>query len=183
MFEYFDIENIDNINIVDIWKEYDISEFITDDYTIYIPSEYENLQLISYNFYDTIDDWWVIYLFNELYDVNFHMYNDDILQSTLDNHSYYIENYDTISIKYKNYIKEQLRNYFMESYTIKEAIVLTEEFLNNQNQDDIDTFLIYIQDKIVADSILRKGIKIPNTLTAYKIKNYFESLSVKWNNK
>jgi hypothetical protein len=186
MFEYFDIENIDNINIVDVWKIFDISEFIEKDNYIYHELNHkENLMDLSYKYYDTIDDWWVIFLFNNFIDINFSILQDKTIKNTQDTYLFNLNNYDNIEKTEKDKTKYLVRQYYLIDNNLEDSIRKTNEVLNNpllRNDEDFqESIKQFIFDKLISDSTYQKQIKIPNQLTVYKIKNKFERLSNIWN--
>lgn len=183
MFEYFDRENYNNYEIVDIWKKFKIT-IDTDNYTYHKVSEGDNLMNISFNYYNTHDDWWVIYLFNGMNNQNFDFIPSTVLRKTLEKYRYLFNNYNTLLDKEKGELKRIVRNYFISlENSKKESITLTDGFINDLHEDNIDTIIQFIESDILTNSYYNTELKIPDMSVVFEIKNKFEDLSDIWNNK
>ena len=183
MFEYFNTVVYNERNIVDVYKTFDLG-IDTEDYTYYTPTIGEDLMIISYNNYDTIDNWWVIFLFNDMYDTLFDIINDNTISSTNDYYINLIENYNSLETSNKKIVIELIRDYYLNlDYTLKEAVKATDvvvQDISNISDTLLEYISQYIKDTIVSDSILASKIKIPSSDVVYDIKNAFETLSVEW---
>ena len=179
MFSYFNTIKVYNTDVKDIWKKLTF-EIELEDYQLYQIIDGDNLMNISYKFYNTINDWWVIYLFNGLNNINFDLLQSKVLDETIVKHKELVYNYNTISTKDKKYIETVVREYYLVDFELKEAIQKSILFLEVLNPDDIEDFIIYVQDDILINSFYNKELKIPNTDTVMKIKNKMEDLSEFW---
>ena len=184
--EYFSNLTIDNLTVVDIWETYDINSFIKDDNFIYHTlNSHENLMDLSFKYYGSIDDWWVIFLFNKFWDVNFCILHDSTIKNTQDKYMFNLQNYNVLDKKEKNITKYMIRQFYLQSNNLEDAIKLTDIaittnlILDTDFQNDIKK---YIFNFLLSESTYQKQIKIPNQITVYKIKNEFERLSIKWKN-
>lgn len=184
--EYFDTETIDGAEVVDIWKAIDISEFSdleTD--TLHVLNENENLMDLSFKYYDTIDDWWIIFLYNDLYDSNFNLLNSKTIETTQNKYIYDLMNYSNLTKSTKQYIRYLVREFYIaKEYSLKESISKVEEIINSGLTDEFtNDFKLYIYETMISKSYFRIQLKIPSNLVVYKIKNELETLSLVWKNK
>jgi hypothetical protein len=180
-FDYFDEELIDSVNIVDVWKDVDIDEFIEDDnFEYHNLNEHENLMDLSFKYYDTIDNWWIIFLFNKFLDINFCMLQSKTIANTQDKYVYNLGNYNNIEKKEKDITKYIVRQFYLTSNTLEESIILTNSALNNISSTLIDNIKEYIYNTLILESTYKQQIKIPNQITTYKIMNYMEKRSIEW---
>ena len=81
-FEYFNIES----NITDVFKEFEFDSLDDNiyEYKLYSPIGGENLMDISYRFYDTIDNWWVLYFYNDMKDIMFNVGSNETIYNLVD---------------------------------------------------------------------------------------------------
>jgi len=184
--EYFSNLITDNSTVVDIWKTFDIDSFIKDDnFIFHTLNPHENLMDLSFKYYDSIDDWWVIFLFNKFWDVNFCILQDDTIKNTQDKYLFNLQNYNVLDKKEKNITKYMIRQFYLQNNNLEDAVKLTDTsitsnlILDINFQNDIKQ---YIFNFLLSESTYQKQIKIPNQITVYKIKNEFERLSIKWKN-
>ena len=172
-FNYFPLEN----DILNVYKSIDLSELtISEDYTLYTPNEGDNLMLISYKYYDTIEDWWIIFLFNNLYDINFTFLTHETIIRTSEYYLNLINSYISLSDKDKAFIKNIVFEFYRTFMTIEESIILTNQNLNSPTT----TFLNLFNDYIEKEVINGVTIKIPSTTLLLSIKNYLEQKSNEW---
>lgn len=182
MFQYFDKEIINGKEVVDIWKNFKI-EISTNDYSIHVLSEGENLMGISYKYYNTIDNWWILYIFNNMNNINFSFIQNETILNTLNKHRNDIINYNNLSLRRKAYISENVRNFYLESYSLEEAISKTNSLLLNKDTNEINSFIDYLQSVILLDSFYNTKLKIPNIGVVKEIKNKMSEYSKLWKNK
>lgn len=185
MFDYFNKITINGNTVLDIWKNIDIN-IDSDDYQVYKLKEGDNLMLISYNFYGNINDWWIIYLFNDMYNINFELLQPAVLEATLLKHRTDILEYNTITIKRQNYIRETLRTYYMSlENSLVDSIKLANKTLKDDSIKNSELFLSeyasFLEDKILIESYYNTPLKIPNGKLMFKIKNALEDFSSIWN--
>lgn len=180
MFNYFDTTVFNNKKIIDIWKRYSLN-IISEDFTIHKLSEGDNLMSISYKYYNTINDWWIIYLFNELYDINFSLLQSNVLINTIDDYKYKIENYSSLLKKEQLKIFYLIRNMYINiGNNIQDANNKTNTLLTSLPADEIIIASDYINLKITEDSFFNQSLKIPNTELSKEIKNTLYSFSKNW---
>ena len=183
MFKYFDIEMINNTEVVDIFKTIKL-DITTNDYTYHILTENENLMSISYKKYDTIDDWWIIYLFNKMNDVNFDIVNDNTIETSLDYYINNVWNYNVILAKEKQTTNHLIRSYYKSlDYSTIDSIKMANAILKNINNDFIFELRLFIKDTLINESYFNKQIKLPTQRVVFDIKNKMEALSEVWKNK
>ena len=180
MFEYFDTETIDGEEVVDVWKDFSI-EIDTTDYQFYQLVEGDNLMSISYKFYGNISDWWIIYVFNNLNNINFDLIQQETIQATLDKHENDINGYDDLPAKRKAYINQIVRDFYNVDNDIKTAVQLANEFLFDPT-GDMYSFLDFLKSLIITESFYNEELKIPNKSVVSEIKNEFEDFSEVWAN-
>jgi len=188
MFSYYDTEIINNKEVIDIWKKVDLSKFLnSNDFIFHSLNEQENLMTLSYKYYGTINDWWAIFLFNKLYDVNFCILLNDTIKNTQDSYVYDVMFYDSITRKRQQYIEYLIREFYSKSNTIEQSILLTVDRLstNLKRRDDefIDEFKLYIFNELINSSTYRIQIKIPSNQVVYDIKTELEKYSITWKTK
>lgn len=179
MFEYFDSVTINDIERVDIWKNFEIS-IVSTDYQIHKLTEGENLMSISNKYYNTINNWWVIYLFNNMNNINFSILYPETIQATIDKHKSDIINHSSLGSKRKAYITEVIRSYYNESYTLLESIKLTNTLLTFKSNSEIIKIADYIQSQLLIESYFNTNLKIPNISLVKEIKNKMSAFSKNW---
>lgn len=179
MFNYFDTEIINFKEVVDIWKKYKLT-IKSEDYLIHNLTEGENLMLLSNTYYNNINDWWIIYLFNNMYDANFSLIQSNVINSTINKYIGMIYSYSTLNTKNKNIIKFHIRSFYLESYDLKTSITKTNNLLTSKSAVEIEKFKEYIQTKLIYDSFYNKPLKIPNSELVKVIKNTFQTFSKNW---
>lgn len=59
---------IENTKIIDIFKKFEFKKFSPNDYIYYTIKNGETPEIISYNYYGTTDYWWIILLYNNIFD-------------------------------------------------------------------------------------------------------------------
>lgn len=180
MFEYFDKENLYNTTVIDVWKQISF-EIEVKDYQLYQIVEGDNLMNISYKFYNTINDWWVIYLFNGLTNINFDLLQTRVLEETVQKHKYLIENYNDLIVEDRKYIENIIRNFYLVENDLITSISKTNDFLSTLDEFEKENIIVYVQDTILIESFYNKELKIPNSNTVLDIKNKMEELSELWN--
>lgn len=182
-FNYFPIEN----EILNIYKELDFGTLPDSDlYILHVPTGSENLMSLSYRYYNTIDDWWIIYFFNKLQDPTFAILPQTVVDSTI---KYYVDlykNYEILDVRSKNKIKECLISYFMYlGNTYTEAIVNTNENLNNViNRSDpvtIAELKDFLNMYIMSETIYSDAIKIPNMQVVFRMRSVMNQKEISWN--
>lgn len=182
--EYYSTKIIDNITVVDIWETFDINQFIGEyNFQYHSLNQHENLMDLSFIYYDTIDDWWIIFLFNQLWDINFCILQDKTIKNTKDKYIFNLQNYDNLEIKEQNITKYLIQQFYLQNNSLKESISFSSTAITTNliaTQSFQDSIKQYIFNKLIEDSAFKKELKIPNQLTAYKIKNEFERLSIIW---
>lgn len=179
MFQYFNTVNINNKEVVDIWKNFKI-EIQSKDYTEYQLLENDNLMLISFRFYNTIDNWWILYYFNDIHDINFDLLQNDTIQETSKTFRFNILNYSKITTRQQMFLKELIREFYGINNDLITSIKLTEELINTKNLNEIDQFINFIETKLLFDSFYNKTIKIPNINLVKEIKNKLSDFSKLW---
>lgn len=180
MFQYFDKQIINGNEVVDIWKNFKI-EIKSNDYSIHVLSEGENLMSISHKYYNSINNWWIIYLFNNLDNINFSLLQSDTIYNTIEKYKNDLINYSNLSTKRKAYITELIRNfYLLENYSIIESISLTNDFLKLTDDNEINRFIEYLQSLILLESFYNTKLKIPNIGLVKEIKNKLSEYSKLW---
>lgn len=180
MFSYFDTQTINSQTVVDVWKKFQI-DVDSEDYTNHDLVDGDNLMMISYKYYNNIDDWWVIYIYNELLNSNFSLLQTSTIRSTVDKHSEDVNNYDNLSRSRKKYINASLRDYFINrGFSIKESIGEMRNFLIDVDSDTLTQYLSYIENIIISESFYNEKLKIPNSKVVFDIKNQLEELSQSW---
>jgi len=185
MFDYFNKTTFNDKQIIDVWKNIEIN-IDSNEYQVYKIKEGDNLMLLSYKYYGNINDWWIIYLFNNMYDINFELLQPSILEETILKHRTDIINYENITIKRQNYIRESIRNYYYSiGNQLTDSIKLTNKTLNDNSLKNSEEFLSaytgFIEDKIIVDSYYNNTLKIPTGPLMFKIKNKLEEFSTIWN--
>ena len=175
---------LDN-GVIDVWKELDLSSLIhTADYSLHTTTEHDNLMTISYKYYDNIDDWWILYMFNSLYDINFSILSDNVLRETVDKALQDIKNYDSLLPLDALKIVGLVRDYYIVTGELKDSIVSTYALLNNTSARNDEEFLsafgTYLELLIVEDSYINNKIKIPSLEVILKIKNKMEENLLIW---
>ena len=188
MFTYYDVELIDNQPVIDVWKNLELDDLlVSEDYQFHILNENENIMDISFRYYNNTTDWWVIYLFNRMYDCNFDILQNPTISNTQDYYVYNLKNYLSIEKSEQKYLQYVLRRFYMQNETLEDAIRHTNERLatdaSRNDPEFIDTFKVYIYDYLVNRSTYKIQLKVPNSNLVYKIKNRLEQLSVIWLNK
>lgn len=186
-FDYFDTQTINNTEVVDIWKQIDLSkELDTTDYIFHTLNEQENLMDLSFMYYGTINDWWCIYLFNKLYDVNFCILMTSTIKNTQARYVYDVQHYLDITKTRKQYIEYLIRQFYLKENTLENAIELTNQRLSSVEQrndaDFLEPFKIFIYEELINSSTYRIQIKIPSSSIVYSIKNALEKYNLIWKN-
>ena len=186
MFQYFSKLEFDNNEMINVFKTVDVSQFVVvGNYDIYQPLENDNLMNISHLFYDNTEDWWVLYLYNKLYDVNFDLINNEVLEFTLENNEANIIDYDNLSEQTKANTNSMVRDYYLLTNDEVTSIGLANTVLNDEVARQQAAFLldirVYLEERFLSESKINDKLKIPNTETVLDIKNYLEALSVIWN--
>lgn len=183
MFNYFNTIEINSSSVLDIWKSIDI-DIDSDNYQTYKIIEGDNLMGISYKHYGNINDWWVIYLFNNMYNINFELLQPEVLEATVLKHRTDVINYDTITTKRQNYIRETIRNYYLISNDLIDSIKLTNRLLSDDSLKNDEEFLSlysgYIEDTLIINSYYDTTLKIPNGKLLFQIKNEINSFAKVW---
>lgn len=179
MFQYFNTVNINNKEVVDIWKNFKI-EIQSKDYTEYQLLENDNLMLISFRFYNTIDNWWILYYFNDIHDINFDLLQNDTIQETSNTFRFNILNYSKITTKQQMFVKELIRDFYRINNDLITSIKLTDELIKNKNNKEIELFINFIETKLLFDSFYNKTIRIPNINLVKEIKNKLSEFSKLW---
>ena len=180
MFKYFDTEIVNNKEIVDVFKKIDLG-ITTDKYTYHDLSENENLMDISFKYYANINDWWCIYLFNNMYDVNFDIISDLTIESSIEYYIYNLNNYALLPDKEKQITNQLVRTYYASiDYDIIDSIKMANESLKNVDGEFIYEMTVFIKDTLINNSYFSKKLKIPKLSVVLDIKNKLEELSVLW---
>lgn len=95
MSNYFLTTEIDynNTTIIDIFKKFEFKKFSPNDYIYYTVKNGETPEIIAYNYYGTVDYWWIILLYNNILDPFYEwpISNNDLEQYVQDN----TDNYET----------------------------------------------------------------------------------------
>jgi hypothetical protein len=88
--------DFETTKIIDIWKKFQFKNFTTNDYIYYNVKNGEIPELISYNYYGTTDYWWIVLLFNDIFDPFFEwpISQNDLEQYVKDNTENYQINPD-----------------------------------------------------------------------------------------
>lgn len=188
MFSYYDTEIIDNQIVIDVWKNLELDDLLaSEDYIFHTLNENENIMDISWKYYNNTTDWWIIYLFNKLYDVNFDILQNPTIGNTQNYYVYNLQNYLDIEPEKQKYLQYVIRRYYMETETLENAVIQTAARLatkaSRNDPEFIDSFKVYIYDYLVNRSTYKIQLKVPNSQLVYNIKNRFEQLSVVWKNK
>lgn len=177
---YYDI--VDS-STLDIWKNIDFGDTLeSTDYQLYELSNYDNLMGLSYRFYNTIDDWWIIYLFNNIYDINFSLITDSVIQKTIAKKLYNVQNYNNLIAIDKLKTLELIRNFYLVDNSLEDSIILTNNLLDSPITDDIflKELSNYINIEIISNSFIKNKIKIPSFEIVLKMKNIMEEHSLTW---
>lgn len=178
MFKYFDLTSS---GFLDVWKKIDISDIKeTDDFVFHDMTNDDNLMRISNQYYKTINDWWVLFLFNGVYDVNFFIPTDNTIQTTANTAISNLENYSDLISSEKVKVKANVYGYFRTFNDTVESISLTMSNINSQTEDFKNNYKEYIIQTLTNESFFSEKIKIPNSNVVYQIKNRLDKLSVEW---
>lgn len=188
MFKYFDTELVNNQSVVDVWKNIDFSKIkASTDYNFHTLNAQENLMDLAFKYYGTINDWWCIYIFNDLYDINFCILQEATITNTQNEYSYNVQNYTSITKIKQQYIEYILREYYLVENDFEEAIRLTADRLSTAEKrndvDFIDSFRVYIYDYLINQSSYRVQIKIPSQMVVYSMKTLLDKYEVQWKSK
>lgn len=174
---------------LDVFKTMSFQDdiFQSEDYTVYEINENDNLMSISYQYYETVEDWWIIFIFNKLDNYLFAIPNEKIINDTVLFYTNMLIDYETASQHDKYLIKVAIRNFFKTTYDTKTAIRKASEHLEDEESRNDEIFLIdfseFIYNDIVMKSTYTTKLKIPSLGLVYKIKNYLKSLSIDWKNR
>jgi hypothetical protein len=180
IFSYYDTEIWNNTEIVDIFKNLEL-DITTEDYNYHAPTENENLMLISFKYYDTIDNWWIIYLFNYLFDVNFSIINSNTINTTSDYYTNILDNFNNSTEDLKGKLIEIVRNYYLfEGDDLKTSIIKTNNSIKDNNNTFQNNISLYIKNELIKESYLTVKLKIPSNEIVFDIKNKLEVLTVYW---
>jgi hypothetical protein len=139
---------------------------------------------ISYKFYKTIDNWWVIYYFNVLSDVTFAVISDDIIE---DNINDIINMIKTIPTKQERGVsKELLISYFYNNtLNFKESVAQANDFLaGNRSDPTAEEFYAllkqYLNNYFIINQTYLTELKIPSITMIYQMKNRMNQYSDRW---
>lgn len=173
-------------NILDVFKHIEFGDILeSTDYTNHNPKPGENLMKIAYNYYRSVDDWWVIYEFNQLHDLFFSILTEDVLSHTVDAYWNRILNYGTLSEYEKNLIEEFLRFYYIDQgYTFLQSVSMSVGKLNDANtpSDYIfeSSFKNFVVDYMVRTTTLSIPLKIPSSTVLLGMKAKMNNYKVSW---
>jgi len=184
MFEYYNnIASSYGSTIKDLYKQVDFSDLLSsDDYIYHKIVESENLMNISYKYYKTIDNWWIIAMFNNINDINFFNPNNNTIDTTINDYLSKLINYYSLPEKEKAIIKALIRDYYLSlGNNTKESIINTNNSLLNITNIFVSSFKEYLLKQILNESFYIKELKIPIDTLANKIKNRYDTYSVTWN--
>lgn len=178
-----------SFGFLNIFKQLNFSDDLmqSDDYEIHEVSDTENLMTISYQYYDTVDDWWVLFKFNKLENYFFSIINETVINDTVVYYKNLIYDWSTITDDEKIKIKSLVRDYYYEkSRNIKDAIVKANDRLSTEAKREDDVFITdftgFIYDDVITRSTFTTFIKVPSIQLVYKFKNELNNLSVSWAN-
>lgn len=186
MFNYFNEITANDRLILDIFRAYEF-DITTEDYFYHELVEGDNLMSISHKHYDTIDDWWCIYIFNDMFDFNFDIVNSSTIETSVTFHMNQLESYDSLLDINQKKVSSKLRTFYMsKGNDIKGAIILANELISNVStnltlelRDEIKN---YIFEELINSSNFVSKIKIPSSNVVYKMKTKLEELRVLSNN-
>ena len=177
MFEYFSTAPDGSLNV---YKIIDISDIqLTENYTYHDVVEGENLMSISYLHYNTKDNWWIIFLFNNVYDANFFNINDVVISDSTDYYLNSLVTYNLLSSSDKADVKFNITNYFKSFNNLKDSIILANQAIANPTLY-LSGYKDYIVNLIINNSVFIKKLKIPNSDIVYAIKNRMDTYSISW---
>ncbi len=179
IFEYFDTQTINNQEVIDVWKTYTLN-IETTNFQYHDIVEMDTLMSISFRYYDTIDNWWVIYLFNELKDINFAITTDNTINRTVQGILSDLNNINTISNRARLKVRELVREFYLTTNTIQESIVLANDNIALLEPVFLYDFESYLRNTIIEASPTVEKLKIPASVVVFDIKNEFERLAVIW---
>jgi hypothetical protein len=180
--DYFPV----NDNVVNMFKEIDFGDDIlkSPDYTLYKPLETDNLMTISFKHYRNVDDWWVIYFFNNISDVTFSIINNNVINDTIDYYIGLVQDYDNISERLQNSIFEIVLQFFLSTNDFEEAVALTNNQLsteeNRNNVNFINDFKMSILEYVIEKTGVGDSIKIPDLSLVFKMKTIMNNKSIVW---
>jgi len=60
--------DFESTKIIDIFKKFEFKKFKPEDYIYYTVKNGETPEIISYNYYGTVDYWWMVLLYNNIFD-------------------------------------------------------------------------------------------------------------------
>ncbi len=179
IFEYFDVETINNKQVIDVWKRFTLSVNTTN-FEYHDLNENENLMLISNRYYNTIENWWVIYLFNELYDYNFSIINNVSIDRTVSGIFSNLSNIDTIVEAERFRVIDLIRTFYLRDFNLLESITRTNTILEQPTSEFLREFEEFLRETILEESMFVKKLKIPGSDVVFDIKNRFEEFAVVW---
>lgn len=171
---------------VDVFKEMRFSDEImaTEDYTVHEINEDENLMSISYDYYETVDDWWALFVFNKFDNYMFTIPNEKIINDTVEFYRTLLINYEESDKDSQFLLKSAVRSFFNSMYDFRTAIRRTAEVLGDESERSDEIFMIdfsqYIYNDVILKSTYTTKIKIPSLQVIYKMKNELKRLSLDW---
>jgi len=172
---------------IDVFKSIDISDILdSTDYKVYTPTDLDNLMSISYKFYDTTDDWWVICLFNQIQDVLFAIVPTKIIRDQVDGIIEDVKNFPTITDEQRKLeIQEIIRYHFIISgYSIFDAAQKTNDVLATEENRYDAVFLLELSQSIfnhlVMENIETNPIKVPGPSVVTRIKQRMNNYHSIW---
>lgn len=181
-FNYFPIEN----DILNTFKTIDWGNLLESDlYSLYTPSQYDNLMSISFKYYQNIDDWWIIYFFNKMTDNTFAILPISTVNGTIEYYISLMKNYADLDAKEKLKIKECIINFFIyqgQDYrtAIKSAIENLNNILYRTDPITVSEVKDFLFMHIMTDTTYSDPIKIPSLQVVYRMKAIMNQLEIDW---
>lgn len=182
IYDYFHIED----EVLNIYKNISWGQLLDSElYTLHTPSQYDNLMGLSYKYYQTVNDWWIIYYFNKMTDQTFGILSTSTINATIEYYINLMKTYDELSVKDKLLIKECIVNFYIhQGDTYEVAIQKATANLGNLTYRTDPVMISDLKDylfmHIMSDTTYSDPIKIPQLQVVYRMKSIMNQYEIDW---